>query len=133
MRRVSRTAARRWLWLAALATVPVAFYLGEVERAPVLRLAFLSSLLSLVLVAEGGRSLAWLVALGVLQTTLYTGMFFLVADLVSRGVARIREPSLRVAAVGSAVFVLFASSLLPIYQTPMSSTQLYSNLWHLFE
>jgi hypothetical protein len=35
--------------------------------------------------------------------------------------------------VGTAVFLLVASSLLPIYQTPLSSTRLHSDLWHLFE
>ena len=55
------------------------------------------------------------------------------AHLVSRLIDRIGEPPLRVAAVGTAVFLLFASAQLPIYQTPLSSTRLHSNLWHLFE
>jgi len=70
---VSRTAARRWLWLAALATMPVPFYLGEIEWAPVLRLGFLTSLLSLVLAAEGGRTLIWIAGLGIIQTAPATG------------------------------------------------------------
>ena len=113
--------------------MPVPFYLGEVEWAPVMRLAFLTSLLSLVMVAEGGRALIRIGTLGILQTALYTGLFLLAAGLAARGVVRIREPPLRVAAVGTAVFLLFASAPLPIYQTPLSSTRLHSNLWHLFE
>ena len=73
------------------------------------------------------------ICLGVLQTALYAGLFFIAAHVVSRGVARIGEPPLRVAAVGTAVFLLFASAQLPIYETPLSSTRLHSNLWHLFE
>jgi hypothetical protein len=130
---VSRTAARRWLWLVALATMPVPFYLGEVEWAPVMRLGFLSSLLSLVLVSEGGRSLSWIAGMGIFQTLLYTGLFYIASGLAARGVERIGEPPLRVAAVGTAVFLLVASSLLPIYETPLSSTRLHSDLWHLFE
>jgi hypothetical protein len=130
---VSRTAARRWLWLAALATMPVPFYIGEVEWAPVLRLAFLSSLFWLVLLAEGGRTVILFSVLGAVQTALYTGLFFLAAGLAARTVARISEPPLRVAAVGTVVFLLFASSLLPIYETPLSSTRMRSDLWHLFE
>jgi hypothetical protein len=53
--------------------------------------------------------------------------------LAARGMARIREAPLRVAAVGTVVFLLFSSSLLPIYQTPLSSTRLHSAVWHLFE
>jgi hypothetical protein len=131
---VSQTAARRWLWLAALATMPVPFYLGEVEWAPVMRLAFLTSLVSLVMVAEGGSALIRIGTLGIIQTALYAGLFMLAAGLAARATSRIfREPPLRIAAVGTAVFLLFASSLLPIYETPLSSTRLHSDLWHLFE
>jgi hypothetical protein len=130
---VSRTAARRWLWLAALATMPVPFYLGEIEWAPVMRLAFLTGLLSLVMIAEGGHALIRIGELGIAQTAIYTGLFWLAAGLAARGVARIREAPVRTAAVVSAVFLLVASSLLPIYETPLSSTRLHSDLWHLFE
>jgi len=133
MRRVSRTAARRWLWLAALVTMPVPFYIGEVEWAPVMRLAFLTSLFGLVLAAEGGRTVVLFSTLGALQTALYAGLFFLVAAFASRAIERISQPVLRSAAVGSAVLLLFVSSLLPIYQTPLSSARLHSDLWHLFE
>jgi hypothetical protein len=131
---VSRLAARRWLWLAALATMPVPFYLGEVEWAPVMRLAFLTSLISLVMVAEGGSALIRIGTLGIMQTALYAGLFMLAAGLAARAIERVfSEAPLRIAAVGTAVFLLFASSQLPIYQTPLSSTRLYSDLWHLFE
>ncbi len=113
--------------------MPVPFYLGEIEWAPVLRLAFLSSLFWLVLIAEGGRTVILFSTLGLVQTALYTGLFFLAANLASRAFARIHEPTLRIAAVGTAVFLLVASSLLPIYETPLSSARLHSNLWHLFE
>jgi hypothetical protein len=125
--------ARRWLWIAALATMPVPFYLGAVEWAPVLRLAFLAALFGAVMVAEGGRTVILFGCLGILQTALYAGLFFAAAHLASRAIQRIGEPFLRVAAVGTAVFLLFASAQLPIYETPLSSTRLYSNLWHLFE
>jgi hypothetical protein len=130
---VSRIAARRWLLFSALATMPVPYYLGETEWAPAMRLAFMTTLLSLVGVAEGGRALWQICALGILQTQFYFGLFYLSARLLARGVARIPDPPLRVAAVGTAVFLLVVSSLLPIYETPLSSTRLHSDLWHLFE
>ena len=113
--------------------MPVPFYLGEVEWAPVMRLAFLTSLLSLVMAAEGGHALIRICTLGIVQIALYTALFWLAAGLAARGAARIREAPLRAAAVGTAVFLLIASSLLPIYETPLSSTRLRSDLWHLFE
>ena len=130
---MSRPAARRWLWLAMLATMPVPFFLGEIEWAPVLRLAFLSSLFWLVLIAEGGRTVILFATLGLVQMVLYTSLFFLAASLAARAFARIQEPPLRIAAVGTAMFLLVASSLLPIYETPLSSSRMHSNLWHLFE
>jgi hypothetical protein len=133
MRAVSTAAARRWLWLAALATMPVPFYIGDTEWAPVLRLAFLTALFAAVMLAEGGRTVILFGTLGVVQTAVYTGLFYLAARLAARGVERIDSPPLRVAAVGTAVFLLVASSLLPIYRTPLSSTRLQSDLWHLFE
>jgi hypothetical protein len=133
MRAVSPTTAHRWLWLAALATMPVPFYLGDVEWAPALRLAFLTSLLLAVMLAEGGRTVILFGTLGIVQTAIYIGLFYLGARLTARGVARIGSPPLQVAAVGTAVFLLVAASLLPIYQTPLSSTRLQSDLWHLFE
>jgi hypothetical protein len=133
MRTVSPATARRWLWLAALATMPVPFYLGQPEWAPVLRLAFLTSLFTAVMLAEGGRTVILFGTLGVVQTAFYAGLFYLAARLVARGVARIGSPPLQVAAVGTAVFLLVASSLLPIYETPLSSARPRSTLWQLFE
>jgi len=133
MRAVSPATARRWLWLAALVTMPIPFYLGEVEWAPVLRLAFLTSLFTAVLLAEGGDRMTQLTLLGWVQAAVYAGLFFLVAHVAARLVSRIAAAPLRVAAVGTVVFLLVASSLLPIYETPLSSTRLRSHLWQLFE
>ncbi len=41
--------------------------------------------------------------------------------------------ALRAAAVGTALLLLFPSSLLPIYDTPLSSARARSTLWQLFE
>jgi len=133
MRAVSPATARRWLWLAALVTMPVPFYLGQVEWAPVMRLAFLTSLFSAVVLAEGGDTMTLFTLLGWVQTAVYAGLFFLVAHVASRLVSKISAPPLRVAAVGTVVFLLVVSSLLPIYETPLSSTHLRSDLWQLFE
>lgn len=125
--------ARRWLWIAALLTMPIPFYLGEVEWAPVLRLAFLTGLLGLVAVAEGGASTVLLAALGLLQTAVYAGLFLGAASLAARALARIGSEPLRVAAVGTVIFLLAVSAVLPIYETPLSSTRMRSNIFEIFE
>jgi len=133
MTAVSHESARRWLWIAALLTMPVPFYLGQVEWAPVLRLAFLTSLFGAVWLAEGEMKLGSLLAMGLAQTVVYAALFRLGAGLLARLAERIGSPPLRIAAVGTLIFLLATSSLLPIYETPMSSTRLRSSIWQLFE
>jgi hypothetical protein len=89
-----------------LATMPVPFFLGEIEWAPVLRLAFLSSLFWLVLIAEGGRTVILFATLGLVQMVLYTEPVLPGREPRARAFARIQEPPLRIAAVGTAVFLL---------------------------
>lgn len=125
--------ARRWLWIVALLTMPVPFYLGEVEWAPVLRLAFLTGLLGLVVAAEGGATTVLLATLGLLQTAVYAGFFLLAASLAARALTRIASEPLRVAAVGTVIFLLVVSAILPIYETPLSSTRMRSNIFGIFE
>jgi len=130
---VSHATARRWLWIAALATMPVPFFLVQVEWAPVLRLVFLTALFGAVALAEGGGTELLMSALGTAQAAVYAGLFFLGAGLVARAFERIGSPPMRVAAVGTAVFLLVASAQLPIYDTPLSSARMRSNLWQLFD
>ena len=133
MRAVPFETTRRWLWIAALITMPVPFYLGEVEWAPVLRLAFVTGLFAAVWLAETEAKLGSLMAMGLVQTALYALLFRLAAGLAARAFGRIGSPPLRIAAVGSVVFLLFASALLPIYETPLSSARMRSSLWQIFD
>jgi hypothetical protein len=130
---VSHATARRWLWIAALATMPVPFFLVQVEWAPVLRLVFLSGLFSAVMLAEGGGTVMLMAALGIVQTLAYAGLFYLGAGLAAHALLRIGSPPMRVAALGTVIFLLVASAQLPIYETPLSSARLRSNLWQLFD
>lgn len=130
---MSGRTARRLLFAAALITLPVPFYLGATELSPVVRLAFLSSLLSAVALAEGGTTLALLAALGVVQTLLYALLLWAFATLLAWLLGVLRPAALRGVLVTSLAIALLAMSLLPIYQTPLSSTRPRSNLVHLFE
>lgn len=133
MRAVPFETSRRWLWIAALITMPVPFYLGEVEWAPVLRLAFLTGLFGAVWLAEPEAKLGSLMGMGLVQTAAYVALFRLAAGLAARAFGRIDSPPIRIAAVGTAVFLLFVSGLLPIYETPLSSARMRSSLWQLFD
>lgn len=113
--------------------MPVPFFLVQVEWAPVLRLAFLTSLFTAVMLAEGGSTVILMAGLGIVQTLLYAGLFFLTAGFAARGLERIASPPMRVAAIGTFAFLLIVSAQLPIYDTPLSSLRMRSNFWQLFD
>lgn len=119
--------------MAALLVMPVPYFLAEVEWAPVLRLVFLTGLFLAVALAEAGGTLWALIGLGSVQALAYAGLFWLAAGLGARGFARIPSAPLRVAALGTALFLLLSSALLPLYETPLSSTRLRSSLWQIFD
>jgi hypothetical protein len=130
---VTRRASRWILFGVLLLTLPVPFYLGEVEYAPVLRLAFLASLLSAVAVAEGGGTLSALATLGGVQVLVLGALLFLAAALLARLVSALPAPVWRTAAVAVLVTGLLCASAFEVYDTPLSSTRPRSNLAHLFE
>jgi hypothetical protein len=130
---VTRTTIQRVLWIAALLLLPIPFYLGEPEQAPVLRLVFLTGLLCAVMLAEGGGTLAVLVGLGVLQALLWGGALSLLAALMARTLERVHAPALRTAVVAAIALGLVAASLTELYDTPLSSTRPRSSLLQIFE
>ncbi len=130
---MSSRAARRFLFLVAIATMPVPFFVLQMEWAPVLRLAFLTSLFTAVMLAEGGGTVIMMAAMGIVQTFLYAGLFFLAAGFAARWLERFASPPMRVAAIGTFAFLLIVSAQLPIYETPLSSLRARSNFWQLFD
>ena len=129
----SRPRSQRLLWITALLVLPVPFYLGEPETAPVLRLVFLTGLLAAVLLAEGGGTLALLVGLGILQALAWAGALRLLAALMAHTIERVHAPAMRSAVVAAIALGLLAASLTEIYHTPLSSTRPRSSVLHVFE
>ena len=70
----------RWLlFSAALLAAPIPFYLGEPELAPLLRLAFLSALVTSVFAVEGGATAGALAGIALVQVVVWAGLLFLAA------------------------------------------------------
>lgn len=130
---MSRPAARRLLFAIALFTVPVPFYLGEPELAPVARLAFFTGLLASVLAVEGGGTLAALVGLGAVQTLALGGLLLAGAAGVAWSVDRLHARALRRTVLLAIALGLVGVSLTPVYDTPLSSSRLRSSVLQLFE
>lgn len=130
---LSRRAAGRVLFAAAAAALPLPWYLGEIECAPLLRLAFFTSLFAGVLLAEGaGGTTGLFVGLGGVQTLLYGAALRLAAALVARALAGLPSRA-RVALVAGLAAALLGAGLLPLYHTPLSSSRARSSLFQLFE
>ncbi len=128
--------AQKWLlWTVFLGTIPVVFYLGEVERAPALRLAFFAALASWVALAEGvgtGVGAAFFV-LGPVQALAYAGLLYALAAAIVRLLARLASAGLRTACVGGLAAICLGASLFEIYQTPLSSSRPRSSVMQIFE
>lgn len=129
----SRPRIQRLLWITALCLLPVPYYLGEPEQAPVLRLVFMTGLLAAVLFAEAGGTLALLVGLGILQVLAWAAALALLTALMARALERVHAPAMRSAVAVAIALGLLAASLTELYDTPLSSTRPRSSLLQLFE
>jgi hypothetical protein len=131
---VSRRAAAWLLWLAAALALPVPYYLGEIESAPLLRLGFITGIYAAVLMAEGARGMTGLfVGLGLAQLLLWALLLRLAAGLIARLLARVPSPRARAAASFALAGLMLAAGVTPLYDTPLSSSRSRSNLFQLFE
>lgn len=131
---LSRRAIGRVLFVAALIALPLPWYLGEVERAPWLRLAFFTGILGSVFVTEGaGGTTRLFFGLGVAQLILYGAALRLAAALVARALAGLRSPTWRASIVVGIAIALLGAGFLPIYDTPLSSRRTHSSLLGLFD
>lgn len=130
---MTRRNMRRALFGVAILTLPLPFYLGDVELSPLLRLAFLSSLFGAVALVEGGATTGLLGALGAVQTLLGAALLWAGAALLARLIDALHTPSLRTALLASILGCLVIGSFFEIYTTSLSSTRPRSNVLHLFE
>lgn len=124
----------RWaIWLLLFWTAPVPYMLGGIETAPLIRLLSFTALTVAALVAEGPGGYVWntFIALGVLQLALYGIGLYFCAALAARATVRL-QPSGRLVVVAIAVIAVVAiTGSMQLYETPMSSRGLYSNLWQV--
>jgi hypothetical protein len=131
---LSRRASARLLFAAAVLALPVRYYLGEIESAPVVRLAFFTGVFGSVLLAEGARGMTGLfVGLGAVQLALWLLLLRAGAGLAARGIARIPAPALRSALCVGIAAVMLAAGLTPLYDTPLSSQRPRSSLLQILE
>jgi hypothetical protein len=130
---MSLRAAHWTLWVLLLCTAPVPYMLGGVETAPPVRLLMLTAITVAVQIAEGSGGYVWntFIALGVVQFLLYAIGLYMCAALIARLFVR-AAPSRRRTMVGALCAVVVAIAIaFPIYETPMSSRSLRSNLVHV--
>jgi len=131
---MSRRAAAWVLFVAAALALPLPYYLGEIESAPWLRLAFFTGIFGRVFVAEGGRGMTGLFfGLGMTQLLVYALLLRLGAGRLARSLFRVRAPHVRTALVAAVALALVGAGLSPLYDTPLSSSRGRSSLLGIFE
>ena len=131
---LSRRAAGRVLFAAAALALPLPWYLGEIEHAPWLRLAFFTAIFGSVFAVEGaGGPTGLFFALGLAQTLFWGAALRLAAALLARALAGVPRPRWRTALVAGIAAALVGAGLFPIYDTPLSSHRAHSSLLELFE
>jgi hypothetical protein len=131
---LSRRASARLLFAAAVLALPVPYYLGEIESAPLLRLAFFTGVFGSVLLAEGARGMTGLFfGLGLAQVALWLLLLRGGAGLMARLIARVPAPALRSAISVGLAALLLAAGLTPLYDTPLSSRRARSSLLQILE
>ena len=114
-------------------TLPLPFYLGGLEFAPLARLLFLSVLVWGVVATEGVGGFQGLFALlAVVQVAVGGGLLWALAAAGSRLLGARGDGARAVAAV-AVTLVLLGISLTDLYRTPISSTRPQSNLFGLFD
>jgi hypothetical protein len=124
----------RVLFVAALIALPLPWYLGEIERAPWLRLAFFTGIFGSVFVTEGATGTTRLFfGLGVAQVILYAAALRLAAALVARALAGVSSAAWRTAVVAGLAIAMLGAGFLPIYDTPLSSRRPHSSLLGIFD
>ena len=129
---MSRRAVRTWLWIAALVTIPVVYLVPETERAPTLRLAFITAIMSAVYLTEGAGMLLLAGLMATLQLVIWSLLLFAGAAIVSRPLMKLPHITRTVVTL-TLVAVMIGASFFEIYYTPISSTRMRSSLLHVFE
>ncbi len=130
----SRRTSGLLLYLALLLTLPVPYYLGAVEVAPVARLLFLSGLVLGVVATEGVAGYQGAFAgLAAVQSLLWPLLLLALARILVRVLERGVPARWRAGTLGLALLALGIVGLLPIYSTELSSQGASSSLVQLLD
>jgi hypothetical protein len=121
------------LWIGFLLTVPLPL-LGFGALIPVARFLLLAAVTAGLIVAEGmGTVPAALLAILVLHALVYAALLWLLALLISRGLARLSRRSLAPATVGLVAACLIVAAVFDLYVTPFASVSPRASLLHVLE
>jgi hypothetical protein len=131
--RMSRSAARWLLWLVLLITLPVPFFMGAQGLVPPIRVLFLAGIAAGMLLTEGAQGTAGMFAgLGVAQALIVVLLTLGLAALLARLIHRWLPQRLRTPVVILIAVSLLGVSLMPIYDTPLSSSRMRSSVLQAF-
>jgi len=121
------------LWVCFLLTVPLPL-LGFGALIPVARFLLLAAVTAGLIVAEGmGAVSAVLLGVFVVHALVYAGLLWLLALLISRGLARLSSRSVGPATVGLVAACLIVAAAFELYVTPFAPVSPRASLFHVLE
>ena len=130
---MSPRAARRWVFVVALFTVPLPM-LQFGATIPVARYLLLAGVTAGLVAAEGtGTIPLTLLALFVGHALVYGALLWIAAWLATRLVERAAPRALGPLAVLVVAGALLVTSLFDVFTTPFAARSLHTNLFHVIE
>ncbi len=130
---VSRSASKWLLWAALLLSLPLPFYMGAQGLVPPVRALFLAGIATGMLLTEGAHGTSGIFAgLGLAQGLAALLLSLGLAALLARLAWRLAPARARTPVVLALACAMLGAALLPIYDTPLSSSRARSSLLQAF-
>jgi hypothetical protein len=129
---MSTRGATACLWIAMCATVPAPFFAVETGRIPVVGLAVLATATARAALADAELTANFLTAFLAVQIAFYGSVFYGLARLAARALAR-RIPGRLAVVVGALVVVAIVGAMsFDLYVMPFARREIRTNLWGVF-
>jgi hypothetical protein len=129
---MSRRALTWTLWLLAVATVPLPYFMIDSGRVPAAQLFLLAAVTTPLMVTDPSYTTRFIASLFIAQSLLSALALYLLARLAAGAIARWTEPRQRGLAVAVIAVALIALALCSVYRAPLSHGPGATNLLGVF-
>jgi fructose-specific phosphotransferase system IIC component len=129
----SRKTMTRVLWMVFAMTLPLPYFVVEIERVPLARIVLFAGLTTAAAVTEPDFASRAIAGMLVVQAGFYGGLLYGLARATARLIERRVPPQRRRAYLSLIVMVLLIGSLFPIFHTPLSNRSSRATLFGILQ